>query len=126
MAQRFADNYFGEPWRGYGLEPPRIFRLLRHGEAWDKVASHIYPGGSFGNGAAMRVKYLLRKAYHPAIHCKDLELFTETRKAGSELSQFRNNKGQYILGISLPTRPEGICTSAPSPLRRPIRLYQRV
>jgi poly(ADP-ribose) glycohydrolase ARH3 len=55
MAQRFADNYFEEPWRGYGPGPPRIFRLLRHGEAWDKVAGHIYPGGSFGNGAAMRV-----------------------------------------------------------------------
>lgn len=55
MARRFADNYFREPWRGYGPGPPRVFRLLRQGEAWDKAASHVYPGGSFGNGAAMRV-----------------------------------------------------------------------
>lgn len=55
MAGRFADNYFKEPWRGYGLGPPRVFRLLRNGEGWDKAANHIYPGGSFGNGAAMRV-----------------------------------------------------------------------
>lgn len=55
MAEYFADNYFQEPWRGYGPGPPRVFRLLRSGEAWDKAASHIYPGGSFGNGAAMRV-----------------------------------------------------------------------
>jgi poly(ADP-ribose) glycohydrolase ARH3 len=55
MAERFADNYFQEPWRGYGPGPPRVFQLLRNGEAWDKAASHIYPGGSFGNGAAMRV-----------------------------------------------------------------------
>ena len=55
MAKRFADNYFKEPWRGYGPGPPRVFHLLKNGEAWDKAASHIYPGGSFGNGAAMRV-----------------------------------------------------------------------
>lgn len=55
MAERFTDNYFKEPWRGYGPGPPRVFRLLRNGEAWDKAASHVYPGGSFGNGAAMRV-----------------------------------------------------------------------
>jgi poly(ADP-ribose) glycohydrolase ARH3 len=55
MAGRFADNYFKEPWRGYGPGPPRVFQLLRNGEAWDKAASHIYRGGSFGNGAAMRV-----------------------------------------------------------------------
>jgi len=54
MAQRFADNYFRQPWRGYGPGPPRVFRLLKTGTAWDKAASRIYPGGSFGNGAAMR------------------------------------------------------------------------
>ncbi len=55
MARRFADNYFREPWRGYGPGPPRIFRMIKGGEAWDKAALSIYPGGSFGNGAAMRV-----------------------------------------------------------------------
>lgn len=55
MAKRFADDYFREPWRGYGPGPPRIFRLLQNGEEWDKASNHIYPGGSFGNGAAMRV-----------------------------------------------------------------------
>jgi poly(ADP-ribose) glycohydrolase ARH3 len=54
MAERFADNYFQEPWRGYGPGPPRVFRLLKNGMTWDKAASYIYPGGSFGNGAAMR------------------------------------------------------------------------
>lgn len=55
MAERFADNYFSEPWRGYGPGPPRVLQLLRNGEECDKAASHIYTGGSFGNGAAMRV-----------------------------------------------------------------------
>ena len=55
MAGRFIDNYSKEPWRGYGPGPPRVFKLIESGEAWDKAATHIYRGGSFGNGAAMRV-----------------------------------------------------------------------
>lgn len=55
MAGRFVDNYVKEPWRGYGPGPPRVFRLIASGLEWDKAAEHIYPGGSFGNGAAMRV-----------------------------------------------------------------------
>lgn len=55
MAERFTSNYLKEPWRGYGPGPPRVFRLISKGEAWDKAAARIYPGGSFGNGAAMRV-----------------------------------------------------------------------
>lgn len=55
MAERFIDNYSKEPWRGYGPGPPRVFRLIKSGEAWDEAAAHVYRGGSFGNGAAMRV-----------------------------------------------------------------------
>lgn len=55
MAGRFVDNYYREPWRGYGPGPPRVFRLIKGGKPWDKAAGDIYPGGSFGNGAAMRV-----------------------------------------------------------------------
>jgi len=55
MAGRFVANYLDEPWRGYGPAPPRVFARIRGGEAWDKAAAHIYGGGSFGNGAAMRV-----------------------------------------------------------------------
>jgi len=54
MAGRFVDNYYREPWRGYGPGPPRVFRLIKGGKPWDKVAGDIYPGGSFGNGAGMR------------------------------------------------------------------------
>ena len=55
MARRFVNNYLKEPWRGYGPGPPQVFRLIESGEPWDKAAAHIYRGGSFGNGAAMRV-----------------------------------------------------------------------
>jgi len=55
MAGCFVRNYQLEPYRGYGPGPPRIFRVIREGEAWDKAADRLYRGGSFGNGAAMRI-----------------------------------------------------------------------
>jgi poly(ADP-ribose) glycohydrolase ARH3 len=55
MARCFVENYLKEPWRGYAPGPPMVFSLLRRGAEWDKAAAKVYPGGSFGNGAAMRV-----------------------------------------------------------------------
>ena len=55
MTHRFMENYSREPFRGYGPGPPRVFRLIRGGEAWDKAAERLYGGGSFGNGSAMRI-----------------------------------------------------------------------
>jgi poly(ADP-ribose) glycohydrolase ARH3 len=55
MMRRFMENYRREPYRGYGPGPPRVFRLIERGEAWDKAAEKLYGGGSFGNGSAMRV-----------------------------------------------------------------------
>lgn len=55
MAQRFIENYSQEPWRGYGPGPPRVFRMIAEGERWDRASRRLYGGGSFGNGAAMRI-----------------------------------------------------------------------
>ncbi len=55
MARAFLQNYELEPFRGYGPGPPYIFRLIRAGEAWSQAAQKLYPGGSYGNGSAMRV-----------------------------------------------------------------------
>lgn len=55
MAHTFMENYEREPWRGYGPGPPRIFRLVRAGETWDRAAETLYRGGSYGNGSAMRI-----------------------------------------------------------------------
>jgi len=55
MAQVLKRNYELESWRGYGLGPPSVFRMIRAGEAWDKAAEKLYHGGSYGNGAATRI-----------------------------------------------------------------------
>ncbi|SHJ43032.1 ADP-ribosylglycohydrolase family protein [Desulfofundulus thermosubterraneus] len=54
MAETFVRNFEQEPWRGYGPGPPRVFRRIKLGARWDRAAEDVYPGGSFGNCAAMR------------------------------------------------------------------------
>ena len=53
MASRFAENY--EPYRGYGAGAHQVLAALRDGCPWDQAAAIVFPEGSFGNGAAMRV-----------------------------------------------------------------------
>ncbi len=55
LAWKFVEAYEREPWRGYGPGPPRIFRLIRRGEGPLELDRRLYPGGSFGNGGAMRI-----------------------------------------------------------------------
>ncbi|MCD6312900.1 MAG: ADP-ribosylglycohydrolase family protein [Thaumarchaeota archaeon] len=55
LAWKFVEAYEREPWRGYGPGPPRIFRLIRLGEGPLELDKRLYPGGSLGNGGAMRV-----------------------------------------------------------------------
>ncbi len=56
MAETFIHNYEREPWRGYAYGPPRVFKWIRSGVAWNKAAKRLFDGaGSYGNGAAMRV-----------------------------------------------------------------------
>jgi len=55
MTRTFIRNYELEPFRGYGPGPPRIFRMIKGGEEWNKAAGKLYSGGSYGNGSAMRI-----------------------------------------------------------------------
>ena len=49
----FAANYV--PSRGYGFGARLVLSAMESGEDYRKVAETSFPGGSFGNGAAMRV-----------------------------------------------------------------------
>ena len=56
MAKIFLKNYQAEPWRGYGPGPAQIFEMIKSGRDWNEnLDRELYPEGSFGNGAAMRV-----------------------------------------------------------------------
>jgi poly(ADP-ribose) glycohydrolase ARH3 len=72
MAKKFIENYYTEPWRGYGFGPPRIFDLIRSGVSWEEAAKKIYPGGSFGNGSAMRIAPVGIFCYDDPVQLKEM------------------------------------------------------
>ncbi|HEX6257353.1 MAG TPA: ADP-ribosylglycohydrolase family protein [Euzebyales bacterium] len=53
LARRMLARY--EPHRGYGPGMRRLVELWRHGHDVESAATAVFPDGSFGNGAAMRV-----------------------------------------------------------------------
>lgn len=54
VARRFGEAF--DFHRGYGGHAARILAMIQGGAGWrDAVKTHPLPGGSFGNGAAMRV-----------------------------------------------------------------------
>ncbi|AWM36487.1 ADP-ribosylglycohydrolase [Gemmata obscuriglobus] len=55
LAQRFAARYKAQPWRGYGGGAHRLLQQIGNGLPWRAAAEVVFPGGSFGNGSAMRI-----------------------------------------------------------------------
>lgn len=53
LCRAFAENY--HPERGYGQGARRVIEAMAMGKDYRTLAANIFPGGSFGNGAAMRV-----------------------------------------------------------------------
>ena len=53
LVRAFAENY--HPERGYGQGARKIIERMCRGKDWRTLAQTIFPGGSFGNGGAMRV-----------------------------------------------------------------------
>jgi poly(ADP-ribose) glycohydrolase ARH3 len=52
LCAAFAAHY--DPDRGYGPGARKILQALRDGDDWRTLAETVFPGGSLGNGAAMR------------------------------------------------------------------------
>jgi poly(ADP-ribose) glycohydrolase ARH3 len=53
LAARFLEGC--DPARGYGAATLEVFDLWRSGVEVDEAAARVFDGGSFGNGAAMRI-----------------------------------------------------------------------
>jgi poly(ADP-ribose) glycohydrolase ARH3 len=53
LCRAFATNY--HPERGYGQGARRVIEAMAKGKDYRTLAASQFPGGSFGNGAAMRV-----------------------------------------------------------------------
>ena len=55
LAKSFATAWEADPHRGYGANPPSIFRTVLAGGSWRQAAGSSFGGtGSLGNGGAMR------------------------------------------------------------------------
>jgi len=56
LAAQFARSY---RWtRGYGPGTAKVLKLVTKGRPWRQAVHAVHPGGSFGNGAAMRAPVL--------------------------------------------------------------------
>jgi poly(ADP-ribose) glycohydrolase ARH3 len=56
LGDTFAENYYKSPFRGYAQGPPSIFHKVKMLKmSYRQAALEVFPGGSFGNGAAMRI-----------------------------------------------------------------------
>lgn len=53
LASAFGRRY--QPLRGYGPSMHVVLPQLREGKNWRELQEAVFPGGSWGNGAAMRV-----------------------------------------------------------------------
>lgn len=53
LCSHFVANYV--PSRGYGRGARAVLEAMEDGRDWRSAAEEYFPGGSFGNGAAMRV-----------------------------------------------------------------------
>lgn len=67
-----------EPWRGYGGGMQMLVARWRAGSGWREAATSVFPDGSFGNGAAMRVAPL------GAVRADDLEAVTRLARCQAE------------------------------------------
>lgn len=55
LAWAFSRRYRTDPDRGYGKMARHILQEISNGSPWRDVSKNAFGGGSFGNGAAMRV-----------------------------------------------------------------------
>jgi poly(ADP-ribose) glycohydrolase ARH3 len=57
LGKTFSENFEREPWRGYASGPPTVFYQVKQtGITYSEAAQGLFGGGgSFGNGAAMRI-----------------------------------------------------------------------
>lgn len=110
MAQTLAKNYEAEPWRGYGPGPPMIFKMMKSGLSWKNAAEQIYPGGSYGNGSAMRIAPIGLLYYDNAGQLRQIadqsSRITHTHPLGIEGAALQ----AYAVALAVKTEPDRLDT----------------
>jgi poly(ADP-ribose) glycohydrolase ARH3 len=103
MARCFVDNY--EPHRGYGGGARLVLSALAQGCPWDRAATIVFPDGSFGNGAAMRVAPVGVFCHH------DLAKLREVAEASASITHAhplgKEGAALQACAVALATRTRG-------------------
>jgi poly(ADP-ribose) glycohydrolase ARH3 len=106
MVQVFVRNYDAELWRGYGPGPPNIFKMIKSGLSRKATAERMYPGGSYGNGSAMRVAPIGLLYYDDSTKLKEISCqssqITHTHPLGMEGAALQ----AYAVALATRTEPE--------------------
>lgn len=106
LVQTFVRNYDVEPWRGYGPGPPAIFKMIKSGLSWKEAAEKIYPGGSYGNGSAMRIAPIGFFYYDNLSQLKEIAYqssrITHTHSLGMEGAALQ----AFAVAIAVRTEPD--------------------
>jgi ADP-ribosylglycohydrolase len=80
LAQAFTRRYRQDPYRGYGAGARQLLGRMASGADWREIAPTLFAGGSYGNGAAMRVAPL------GAFFSPDLEQTAEQARLSAEIT----------------------------------------
>lgn len=80
LARAFARHYARDPYRGYGVGARRLLTQVSEGAHWRDVAPTLFEGGSYGNGAAMRVAPL------GGYYAGDLEKAAEQARLSAQIT----------------------------------------
>ena len=112
MAHTFMKNYEREPWRGYGPGPPHIFRLIRAGEAWDKVAERLYHGGSYGNGSTMRIAPVGVLYHDDLAQLREVAYGSSQITHGHELGKEGAALQACAVALAMNLEPSAVCRPA--------------
>ena len=80
LAGRFGDEFLRDPRRGYGAGMHSLLPELAVGGDWRDLSKRLFDGGSYGNGAAMRVAPL------GAYFADDLDAVIENARRSAEIT----------------------------------------
>lgn len=120
-ARIFARDYESEPWRGYGAGPPQIFARIAEGATWQEAAQQVYPGGSFGNGGAMRVApvglYFHTDLERAAEVGRQSAAITHAHQLGQEGAAAQSVAIAYLVSQQQPLVPENLTSHVAQHLR---------
>jgi poly(ADP-ribose) glycohydrolase ARH3 len=111
MTDRFVRNYEQEPWRRYGSGMPRIFRMMKSGRVgFGMLDRQIYPEGSFGNGAAMRVAPVGLFYYNDSRTLREIAYHTASITHSNELALEGAALQACAVALAVVTDPKNIRT----------------